>query len=264
MSELTRGQKATVGWVIFSIFFMIIVSFAALGTGIYAMIEANKINNGIDNEISYIQKTFHDDQICLSFDQDKKVSFVKCNVYSNIDPYKEVSIDLSTPDTPRETLIQDNNEEMKINFQSGISIPGIDFIRTFQDANPSLIVGSINNPINTISINNPLSIQSTGAFIFGPVSIIDNHFPVEDVGSSFFASSENYRSYNLFMPGHFIETITQTNQRCNSILNLQGPSMYTLVKQNNDVVFCFCISSGSSRSELCSLPLIENAIILTP
>lgn len=267
MAELSRGQKATIGWVVFSILFMTVVSLATLGTGIYAMIEANKINNGIDNEIAYIQKTVKDDGICLSFDQKKGISFVQCNLYSNTDPYTKVTIDISTADVPQDTLIQENNEDLKINFQSGISMPGIDFTRTFQDSGVTNFINHdiINEAINTISITNPLSIESNGAFVFGPVSTIDNHFPIQDVSSDFFGDPNQYRSWNLFFPGHFVEIDTSSlSQRCNNNMNLQGPSMYTLTKSNDDVVFCFCTSSGASRSEICSLPLIENAIILTP
>lgn len=257
MADLTRGQKATIGWVIFSILFMTVVALATLGTGIYAIIEANKINDGISGEIAYIQKTAHDDGICISIDQKKKVSFIKCNIISNINEYKAVSVDLTAP---QDQLISDNNENMKINFQSGITVPGVMFSRTNPDA--SFIV-QMGTELYTIYVSNPLSIEETSAFIFGATSMIDNLFPIIDPDGDYVGFPERYRTYNLFFPGSFLES-TPSNQRCNGNLGLQGPSMYVLVKTNNDIVFCYCVSVGSSRSEFCSVPLIENAIVLSP
>jgi hypothetical protein len=257
MAELTKEQKPVVGWIIFSILFLTIVASATIGTGIYAAIEGNKINQKISGEISFIQKTFHDDGICLSVDQNKKVSFVKCNVEDTTNVYRPVTIDLSQPDN---VLTQENDEQLIMNFQSGINVPGAKFINTYQ-GNLFGKMGYVGLEFNTVAVTNPFTITPTGSFVFGDIATIDTAFPVSDLSTNIWNNAQSTRTYNTFHVGGFIDVTTPSAQRCNSDMGLVGPSMYVVTKSNGDYVFCYCIAiSASLRTEFCSAALIQNGI----
>ncbi len=262
MAELAKEQKPLVGWIIFSIFFFMIVAGATLGTGIYAIIESNKINDEITNELDFIQKTFHDDGVCISIDKKKQVSFIKCNIIDGTNTYNPVEVVLD-PSADSETLIQGNNENLKINFQTGITVPGMDFVRTLQGGYGS-VQDDVGTEINTIHVSNPFVMkQPNSAFIFGSVGSIDNPFPMNDANSEDFGNPQNYRAYNLFYTGGFIDTVTSSSLRCSTSLGLLGSSMYVLSKSTGDFLFCHCIGTGTStRTEYCTSPLIQNAITL--
>lgn len=247
-------QKRLIGWINFSIFFFIIVSFTALGIGIYMTIETSKTDDRLDNELKYIQKVLYNDNICIQLDSNKNIITMQCNVINTINPYDEVSVNPNGGS--RETLINNNNENIKMNFQKGINIPGMQFEKEI--VNNIIQVGT---PINTIKITNDITVNSDGGFIFGDIGTISNSFLVTDYNNDVnIYNPQSMRSYNNFYVGSFDSTSSKST-RCNTNLGLLGPSMYLLKKSDGNVCFCHCISLGTStRSEYCSENLIVDAI----
>jgi len=216
-----------------------------VGSGAYALWDANHNNNLIQNEIAFLQKTIHDDGLCITIDTHLNNIFANCPVVSNIIPYKQAVVTPISVSNCSSTILEQNDENIRLNFQSGVHVPGMDFSMLVNPNTASAYqltsIGSQVSFFNEIDISNKFVIKNGGSLIFGDTGTISAQFPINDDGGSNFGNAQKFRNYNFFLIGSFdINSIS--SDRCNGNMNLVGPSIYVLL--NNDVrntQICSCI-----------------------
>jgi len=245
--------------------------FVAISGG-YALWDALHNNNIIENEIAFLQKTIHDDGLCITIDTHIKNVFANCPVVSNIIPYTPAVVDPIPASSCSTTILNQNDETIRYNFQSGIHVPGMDFSML---VNPNTApgagsvlrsVGSQSSFFNEIDISNKFIVKNGGSLIFGDTGTISAQYPINDAGSSNFGNAENFRNFNLFFIGSF-NPDSKTSDRCNINMNLVGPSIYVLLNADiRNTQFCSCIPKSTTIvQEYCTSSLklvggISNAI----
>lgn len=239
---LTYANLVFIGGIIGTIF--------VATSGAYALWDAIHNNNFIESEIAFLQKTVHDDGLCITIDTHLKNVFANCPVVSNIIPYKAAVV---TPADIRDcstTVLDQNDEQIRYNFQSGIHIPGMDFSMLVNpNTAPGSIlrnIGSVSSFFNEIDISNKFVVKNGGSLIFGDTATISAQFPINDDGGSNFGNAEKFRNYNLFFIGSF-DSNSKSTDRCNLNMNLVGPSIYVLLNADiRNTQFCSCIPKSTS------------------
>lgn len=231
-----------------------------VGSGAYALWDANHNNNLIQNEIAFLQKTVHDDGLCITIDTHLKNIFANCPVVSNTILYKQAVVTPTNVLNCSSTILEQNNENIRLNFQSGVHVPGIDFSMLVNpntaSANQLTSTGSQVSFFNEIDISNKFVIKNAGSLIFGDTGTISAEFPINDDGGSNFGDARKFRNYNHFFVGSF-DYNSMSSDRCNANMNLVGPSIYILLNINiNDTQFCLCIpKSPGVVQEFCTSSL---------
>jgi len=250
MKQLDSHQKALNGWVIFSMFVLWIFGLGFFGYGAYAIWKTTEMNNFIHNETSFFIKTFHSDGVCITVSENDQISF-SCPVFSTNIPFTPVSVNYQSEDVP----IQSNNEQVFMNFQDGIHLPGMDISITNQ-FNPTVQTPNLADNFYNIDFENNVLISSGGSLIFGETATISNKYAYPDYAGIGFTSSDEYRSFNLFLIGNFNTETSTLSQRCSSSLNIAGSSIYVVVTNSGlTSYFCSCVKLGSIYTEKCTSPL---------
>lgn len=259
--KLTNKDKCLISYAVVLIVFSVFCSLFLLGSGIYGVYLARSNENKIKNEIAFIQKTIHDDGLCITVDTNLKNIFAKCPVVNNINPYTAVAVDFinQIPNCDVNDIKQ-NNENIKLNFQSGIHVPGMDFSMIFNPNTASVadISGIASNPsfFNEIDISNKFVVKSpTGSLIFGDTGTVAAQFSVNDPSSNF-CCPEHLLNFNNFFIGSFDQS-SSSSSRCNTNMGLVGPSIYVLLNSDiNQIKFCNCIpASNNVFQEYCTSTL---------
>lgn len=242
--KLTPKDKCLITYQDFLIVGGLIATLFLFGGGIYTVWDENHNAKTIQNEIDFIQKTIHSDGLCITIDTDLKNIFTNCPVISNVNPYTPVSVTPISTDGCTPDQIQQNNENIRLNFQSGIHIPGLDFSMMLNPNTASqdqLSVSDKSALLNQIDISNKFVIDSTGSLMFGDTGTMNALFPMNDASGFNFVNPETFRNFNMFFVGSF-PAGSLSSDRCNLNMGLVGPSIYVLLNTNiNQVRFCSCV-----------------------
>lgn len=259
--SLTRNDKSCISLLYLTIVFGAIMASFSFGSGIYSVIQVRKNQNTINDEINFLLKRIHDNQGCISVDTQLNNIFANCPVISTINPFFNATVtDFQSSASCRPDIISQNNENIKLNFQNGIHLPGMSFTSINNpNTNQFLPVqGCQSFEMNQIDISNDLTIKyPSGSMIFGDTGTISAQFPIFDDGGYNFISPFNYRNYNNFYIGSFSDQSSTSTTRCNTGLGLLSSSIYVLLSSNVlNTKFCSCVPTSSTTvQEFCSSSL---------
>lgn len=252
-SQSSSTQKTNLNnWMIFSLLVYYVFALGFLGYGIYAVYESNHLRNSMNDEIQFFVNSSETDNYCITIDKNHKIA-IQCPVVSTDNTFKEISV---AYESDVSIATANNDEKLYMNFQDGISLPGLQVSPTNAFL-PSASGGVEDLTHNFYNVNlDDILITSTGSLIFGETATINSEYSFPDYSGIGWSEPEKFRSFNLFLIGNFNTQDYTLTQRCSSDLRVSGSSIYVLVAADKTAKICSCVKSFSSYNEYCS-PVLE-------